>query len=204
MRQGGVTMVELLVTIAVAALLMGLAVPGLSSFIVKNTLSGYTNDFMATLNYARSEAIRRGATVTVCKSNTGSDCVTGPPTTWTEGWIVFVNKNGAVDSVDDTGPLPHDEILRVQSTGLSTGYTLNANTPLKNYIAYGPDGSANVMGTFVVCHDPDGDGTGELVGSRSISLTRLRPRVGVDSDGNGIPEKTDGGTATDISSCTSP
>lgn len=142
-RQSGVTLIELLVTISIAAILMAIAVPGFQDFFRRNRLDSAASDFMATLNYARSEAIRRGVLVSVCKSSNGTSC-SGD---WQQGWIVFTNPNND-DSVD-TGS---DEILRVHET-LPNGITMNANTNFTTRITYRSDGriTNTVGGTFFFC-----------------------------------------------------
>ena len=64
----GVTLVELMVTIAVAAILLAVAVPGFRNLIVSNRLTATTNAFVAALNLARIEAVKRNARVTLCKT----------------------------------------------------------------------------------------------------------------------------------------
>lgn len=166
--QRGFTLIELLVTISIAVIMMTLAVPSFMDFLTRNRLVTYNNDLVASLNFARSEAIRRGTTVSVCKSSTGASC-TG---TWSDGWIVFVNLDGATESpaVVDAG----ETVLRVHETlSKSDGYTLNGNTPYTNYVTFDADGSANTNGTFVFCRNSD------TATARTAILTRLRIRTGV-------------------------
>lgn len=70
----GVTLLELLIAIAVAALVAGIAVPGFSGLVQSSRMTGAVNSFAAALNLARSEAIRRGVRVTVCPASTGDAC----------------------------------------------------------------------------------------------------------------------------------
>jgi type IV fimbrial biogenesis protein FimT len=65
LRSRGFSLIELLVVVAIAGILLGIGVPNLRSFIVSNRLTTTANDFQAALNFARSEALRRGANVTV-------------------------------------------------------------------------------------------------------------------------------------------
>ncbi|MGQ9685303.1 MAG: GspH/FimT family pseudopilin [Thiobacillaceae bacterium] len=141
-RQSGVTLIELLVTISIAAILMAIAVPGFQDFFRRNRLDSATSDLMATLNYARSEAIRRGVPVSVCRSSNGESCSGG----WQEGWIVFTNPDN--DDTVDAG----EEILRVHQA-LPNGITLNANTNFTTRITYRSDGriTNTVGGTFFFC-----------------------------------------------------
>ncbi len=76
-RQYGFTLVELIITLVVAAILLTLAAPNLTSFLKRDRLATQANDLLADLALARSEAIKRGAVVVVCKS---SDPMATPPT----------------------------------------------------------------------------------------------------------------------------
>lgn len=62
----GFTLVELMITIAVAAILLAIAIPGFRDLILRNELTTATNDWVAAVNLARSEAVRRGVPVVVC------------------------------------------------------------------------------------------------------------------------------------------
>ena len=118
----GFTLVELLVVIAIVAVLATLAAPSFKRTIQSNNISSSVNSFLADLRYARSEAIRRGGGVVMCRSDspeatspacgptTGSG-VSGPGGNgWVSGWIVFYDLNG--DSVINANEQPP---LRVQS-----------------------------------------------------------------------------------------
>ena len=85
---GGFTLVELLVTIVVLSILLGLAVPAFRSFIQNDQQWTQTNSLILSLNTARSDAIKNdlAAGAQVCSSNTGLAC-TGTP--WNQGWIVL-------------------------------------------------------------------------------------------------------------------
>ena len=105
--QEGLTLLECLVALAVMAILTVLAVPGFRDLLVKRSVLLTAEALVGDLRFARSEAIKRGTQVSVCRSANGSACsATG---NWVEGWIVFVDRNtkGAVD--------PGDEVLRVQA-----------------------------------------------------------------------------------------
>jgi type IV fimbrial biogenesis protein FimT len=85
-RNRGFTLYELMVTLAVAAIILSFGVPGFMSFIDNNRATTDANDLITALNLARSEATRRGAPVTVCRSTDGAICSAG--TDWSVGWIV--------------------------------------------------------------------------------------------------------------------
>jgi type IV fimbrial biogenesis protein FimT len=132
-RAGGFTLVELMVTLAIAVILMTVAVPGYQSFILNARRTLVANDLVLALAYAKSEAVKRGVRVTVCSRQDDATCAGS--TTWDSGWLVFVDNNG--DGVVDTDdivlqvypPLPNGSTLRAgrarvtfQSTGFSPGF----------------------------------------------------------------------------------
>lgn len=144
----GFTIVELIVAMAVAAILLGLAVPSFQETIRNNRMAANVNEFVGALNLARSEAIKRGMPVTVCKDGGGGAACNPPPAAqWEQGWIVFSDRtgNGAVDAADS------DTVLRVYPA-LRINYTFRGNNPVINRVTYNTRGFA-VAGTLVMCDD---------------------------------------------------
>ena len=111
----GFTLLELMVVLAIVAILTTLAVPSFTRLVQSNTMSSNVNTFMADLRYARSESTRRGGGVVMCRSDAPE---ASPPvcnTTsglggqgWVSGWIIYLdaNSNGVIDAGD---------LLRIQS-----------------------------------------------------------------------------------------
>jgi len=89
----GVTLVELLVTLAVAAILTAAAVPSFQSMVQNNRAVTQVNEFVTAIHLARSEAVKRGNPVTVCASNNQRQCNAG--NSWTTGWLVFEDTNAS-------------------------------------------------------------------------------------------------------------
>lgn len=85
-REGGFSLVELMVTVTVLALLMGIGVPTFRDVSLGSRLSATANDLLASIQLARSEAIKRNLTVTVCASSDGATCAASGG--WEQGWIV--------------------------------------------------------------------------------------------------------------------
>jgi type IV fimbrial biogenesis protein FimT len=90
LKQRGVTLIELLVTISIAAILLALGVPSMGDFLRSNRVSGATNDLAAMLYLARSEAVKRGANVTVCPDS-DADSTCEATTDWNDGVVVLAN-----------------------------------------------------------------------------------------------------------------
>lgn len=149
----GFTLIELMVTISVLAILLAIAVPSFQSFILNSRLTATTNDLASALAVARSEAVKRATRVTVCKSaNSG---VTNPTCStaanWQDGWIVFVD-GGTAGTVDGTDS---SNILRVFQPTVSNGMEINGGVNFANWLSYLPSGvsvgNGNLAnGTFTV------------------------------------------------------
>ena len=97
--QGGFTLVELMITIAVLAIVMAIALPSFNDMTLGSKLRSQANDLVAGAVLARSEAIKRNQTVTLCASSDGATC-TG---TWANGWIVR-SSGGAVIQAHGAAP----------------------------------------------------------------------------------------------------
>jgi len=154
MKQSGFTLIEMLVVLAIIVIITTSAIPGFQSFIQNNRMSTTTHQFVTSLNLARSEAVKLGKRVTMCKSNNSSTCVTSGG--WEQGWIVFVDENG--DGQRQTAGTP-EEVLRVQNA-LSGGLTIAGQVDVENLISYVESGFAQLIGggtlrrehsTLIIC-----------------------------------------------------
>ena len=151
MRERGFTLVELLVGLAVGASLLAIAVPGYAFLVNASRLTAQTNDLLTTLHLARSEAIKRGARVTICKTSrpmlARPACDRGAE--WHDGWLVFVD--GGTRGVVDSG----DTVLRVQGQA-APGATIVPNANYRHYISYRSSGTSQGSsglhnGTIHIC-----------------------------------------------------
>jgi len=101
----GFTLVELIITLTIAGILAALAIPAMQTFILDQRLTSQANEFITDLNLVRSEAVKRGASVTLCSSVDLSGC--SASTQWETGRIAFIDSDG--DGTVDAG----DTIMRV-------------------------------------------------------------------------------------------
>lgn len=156
----GFTLVELIVAIAVAAILLATAVPSFQDTIKNNRMAANVNEFVGALNLARSEAIKRGVPVTVCKDGGGGSACT-PAAEWQQGWILFSDRNGDgdVDAIDN------DTVLRIYPA-LGASYTFRSDDALVNRVTYNTKGFAP-NGGLVMCDD-----RGYGANARAIVLAR--------------------------------
>jgi type IV fimbrial biogenesis protein FimT len=90
----GFTVIELMVALAVLAILVALAAPNFNDASLSARLNGFASSLVASAQIARSEAIKRNATITLCTSTDGATCATSGG--WEQGWIVV---NEATSSV---------------------------------------------------------------------------------------------------------
>lgn len=125
----GFTLIELMITLAVVAILLTVAVPSYRSFVQGNRAAAQANAVLRALVYTRSEAVKRAGGSTICQSGNQSSC--GGSTSWQGGWIVFsdVDQDGTLDASTDT-------LLQV-GNGLSGGSTLTGGKASISYAASG-------------------------------------------------------------------
>jgi type IV fimbrial biogenesis protein FimT len=170
MKQTGVTLTELIVVLAISAILLGLAIPGFTSLIHSSRLSAATSDLLVSLHLARSEAIKRNARTVACISADGSTCAAGGG--WHQGWLIFhdLNNNAALD--------PGEAVIHARQA-LPDSIRLTGNSTVSKYISYAPSGGTKSVtgafqaGTLTVCNVADASGAARRV---VISSTG-RPRV---------------------------
>ncbi len=145
-KKYGFTLIELLVTLSVAGILLAIAVPNFQTFMLNSRITAQANEFLTALNYARSEAVKRGVTVTVCSSSSPATCAAS--TNWAQGWMVFVDANS--DGVFTAGT---DISIRVWPA-LHAGSTLTAaalTSTTFNSSGFARVGTTNFGGIFRLC-----------------------------------------------------
>ena len=136
----GFTLIEVLVTIAIVAILVRLAAPSFKSMIQSNTMSSNVNSFLADVRYARSEAIKRGGNVVMCRSDApeaaSPACGSGSTNTWVTGWFIFhdLNKSGGWNSGEPIlrvqGPITAIDVITAQGATNSFQFKATGRLPL--------------------------------------------------------------------------
>ncbi|QMU61951.1 MAG: prepilin-type N-terminal cleavage/methylation domain-containing protein [Gammaproteobacteria bacterium] len=180
-HESAFTLIELMITITVAAVVLTLGVPGFGRVIERNQLSAYTNQLVSSLHFARSEAVRRNQSIKVCHSDNSTDC---NGSGYENSWIIFIDDDG--DDVVDAG----EELIRVNEN-LPSNYTFNVNGGMDSF-SFNAKGRSDNQGTFVLCKNSD------LTKARAIIIgpggrTRLAPL-----NSSGVPEQSLG---TPVASC---
>jgi len=144
---GGFSMVELIVVLAVIGILLSIAVPPFRDFLRNNQLASISHEFVASTNLARSEAVRRGGRVTLCRSATGAACAGSG--NWDQGWIVFADPDN--DATVDAG----EEVLQVHRA-VQGGSTLVGNINVVSRITFDAQGRPGQAGTVTLCNTGEG------------------------------------------------
>jgi type IV fimbrial biogenesis protein FimT len=170
-KPAGITLVELLTTISVIAVLAALVAPGFSALSLDSRRTAAVNEFFHALFLARAEAVRRAQIVSLCQSTDRQQCDNDAPR-WARGWIVFVNQ----DPEEPPRRSPDEEVI-LASEGWSGGQI----TSSRGSYSFRPATQGVVNGTIVFC---DTRGSAH---ARAIIVSHAgRPRV-AQRDANNKP-----------------
>ena len=96
-KQKAFTLIELVITLVIIGIVLGLAMPNFTKLITNNSSLALGGDLVAAINFARQEAVKRGKRVSLCPSTDGATCLTSAD--WAKGWMVFEDQ-AASDGVD--------------------------------------------------------------------------------------------------------
>lgn len=167
-RQTGFTLLELISTLAIVAILI-FSLPGISAALIySNKVSVAVNKVAGDMAYARSEAVMRNQNVELCKTLNGIDCIR--TNHWESGWMIFVdeNRNRKHDNFE--------EILKYQPALDTVNITYRGSSS-SHYIRFRSDGATGVNGTFAFCSDNKGQYKRALILFRTgrLRLSKTRP-----------------------------
>jgi len=155
MKNNGFTLIELLVTVVIMAILLTVGVPSFNRMILKNAVDGDRDTLFNNLIYARTEAIKRGQKISICKSINLTTC--DATAAWGDGWIVF-------EDTDGNGALSNETILRVQD---ALKRDISVSFDGGNFVTFDGLGKASgTSGTFSFSHS-----SGDAAYDRTITLS---------------------------------
>ena len=150
-RQAGVTLIELMVVVGIAAIMATIAAPSFSDFIQNTRLTSTMTLLTGDLNRARSEAIKRNSRVLVCAhAINGTACAN---TTWNNGWLICYDNNPQ-DTICDVAPVdgsnPNPIVIR-QAINLRLNLTSTVAGVATPTIWFNPNGTANAAAILALC-----------------------------------------------------
>lgn len=165
----GFTLLELMFTVAIAAIVIGIGVPNLVGLVRNNRIAADTNDLVIGLHSGRSEAVKQRSTVVMCASGDYDSDTPACSASFGQGWIVFLdrNANGEVDV--NANPELTDTVIEAHGP-MRDGLLVSAES---NYFALSPSGfgrdipgMGNRLTNILVC---DERGNSDLGGGRSAA-----------------------------------
>ena len=151
----GFTLIELLVTMTVLVIVITIGVPSFQNLIKNNRLRTTTNTLVLDINYARSEAVKRGMKVVLCRSSNPqavNPSCSGNTREWSSGWLLFASQDS--NSIYDTGT----DVLLKRTEINAAGISIIANTNADSSLTFNSDGSkagAISDAKYAVCDDRD-------------------------------------------------
>jgi type IV fimbrial biogenesis protein FimT len=137
-RDGGFTLIELMITIAAASILMAIAVPSFNQMIISGQLTAQSNEMVSALSLARSEAIKRNASVTLCRVALATDTTCATAAGNWQNWIVLAGGTGTV--------------VRRGTVNTFNGTLVMRSTLAIDQVVFGPEGLARTGGAMVADH----------------------------------------------------
>lgn len=163
-------MLELMMTVFVAAIIIGIGIPNLIQFVQNNRMTAAANDLLASMHIARAEAVKRQSIMTVCASNnpTAANPTCGVGNF--NGWIVFndINGNIVVDAPGEVVIQAHDALAAQLNISANANYTSYATS---GFMRAGPIGPPATL--VLLC---DARGNAPASGARSTArVVRIDP-----------------------------
>lgn len=160
----GFSIIELMVTLAVMAVLSILAAPMIGTTLEKNNVSSATNALLASISYARAEAVSRGTYVSMCPTADGKTCATS--TAYDTGWLIYTYSSSPATRVAYDSTKPNNLLLRYVTA--RSGVSIQAKDT--NILTFGPQGEMkpnNTLSAFDICYRPvrASSGIGQSTGS---------------------------------------
>ena len=181
--QNGFSLVEAIVTLAIAAIVLSIGVPSFQTYIQNSRMSTDITELATALQLARNTAVTQRTRVTLCKSSDGATCPVGAGSgDWSQGWLMFTDPND--DGVLDAG----ETVLRVHEA-LSGDGTFVGNNNVVNRVTFTAKGLAlGRNGTIKRCDSRGATHAKAIVISTGGQIRQATDDVGSDGivDVNGV------------------
>ncbi|GAC15114.1 type IV fimbrial biogenesis protein FimT [Aliiglaciecola lipolytica E3] len=172
--QKGVTLVELMIGLAIVAIILVVAIPAAQGIIVKNRIVAEINEISGVIQFARANAVDEQLNTIVCPTADFSTCSTN----WNQVKMVFGDEDGNGSRGDD------EDILVATSLISENNYVTGPGQAIR----FNPNGSANAQSSILICHDSK-----EATYARELTVTpQGRVKMSQDSDKNGVHENISG------------
>lgn len=182
--QRGFTLIELMVTLTVAGVLLAIGLPSFTRMFASNRIATQTNEFVAALNLARAEAIRRGQSMALRADSGGID--------FAGGWKVFTDADADGDEPSTITPadgtavrvgaatqgLAIKRVSRSGSAGSFTYTDLGSSDADRMYVVFNSRGANNAGGAvfFKICSTTDSSVKGRILQVSTIGRVSLDSR----------------------------
>jgi type IV fimbrial biogenesis protein FimT len=171
--QSGFTIIEIMVTVAVLAIILAVGLPNLKSFLVRNQVSAVTSEFSNDISRTRVEAISRNNCATICMSSNTANALTGGTPTcattgndWQAGWIVFSNPSCSATQNNPT--TAGSTLIAVRQAGVES-FTLSDSTSARRFTFDSRGLAAGVGSNFTLAYTPENAGSSSNYRSVCIS-----------------------------------
>ncbi|WP_438862973.1 GspH/FimT family pseudopilin [Neptunicella sp.] len=173
-KQYGLTLVELLITIAIVAILITVVGPNMRDMLVKNRVISQINEVSSMIQYARSTAVNEQTTTIICPSQDFTDCSTD----WSNAKMVFIDANA------DGTRNANEDILAGTEINEGTIITTGPALPIR----FSATGVTASPATILICHDSK-----EAKFARALTVSlQGRVKTSDDSNNDGIYEDNSG------------
>lgn len=173
----GFTLIELMVVLAISAILLAVAAPSFSVMIKKSRSEALIRELGSALSLARTEAVSRGVTVSFCRTANGGaaspSCVaSGVTVSATDGWLIFQDTNG--DGNFDSG----ETLLRAHDTLTTTRLSVaDTSSTEQRFARFNRHGASNQRIIFTVCESSQ-----EVIYARALLMENTGRITGASKD----------------------
>ncbi|GBL04702.1 GspH/FimT family pseudopilin [Glaciecola sp. KUL10] len=173
-KQKGVTLLEMMITVAILAIVLTVVAPNVQGILIKNRAVATMNELSTVIQYARNSAIDEQANAVFCPSSDFTSCSTN----WRHPKMVFIDQN-------NDGERDANEVLLVATESLNSTMTF---TSTSDVISFEDSGASSAQTIIKLCHTSN---NAQYARQIEISL-QGRVRLSQDTDKNGVHEDTDG------------